>query len=570
MVDEAKAARMRMELERARARTKQQKDPMTLGGAAAATATGLRGAIEGIPGAIGDIPEMAGRAMGWALPTAPGENRADVIERVGELARQTATPLSTIVTALQRAGIIGGDTAETTRSIVAPTSKDVASVTDPAVEAVSPAAQKFTRHVAGNPLEKGMETLGGMLPAAASSGSALQRIARVLFPTAGTEIGGAVGEQLGSETLGRLLGGFGTALTPAATSRFIGGPQLNAERARQLQALEQRGVEVTAGQASGKPALQYAETGPFATKPARIAERQGEQFNRAALREAGIDADRMTPETVQAARDRFGGEYEAVIQRTGGVPLDSDMTRDLVTLVDDYKRLKGTAAAPAVDGYLKRISDAAQANADVIPTDVFRQIRSDIAKDLRKIKDDPSLAQTLRDFQDTLYGSIGRNAPAGVEGTWRDLNNRYRNFKIMEKSMLGQGAGTAEGMITPSKLRGAVQNADPEGYLVERGDLDLLARGGENFMKPLPQSGTAARAALPAFLGGVGTALMSGQPLTAAGLAAGAAATPLASSILTSRPVRTTLINRISGQGPMPLDPLTAALLVRQTETGRQ
>jgi hypothetical protein len=243
------------------------------------------------------------------------------------------------------------------------------------------------------------------------------------------------------------------------------------------------------------------------------------------------------------------------------------MVNDLVTLVDDYKRLKGTDAKPAVDGYLQRISDAARDNGNVIPTDVFRQIRSDIAKDLRTLKDDPTLSQTLRDFQDTLYGSIERNAP-GIEAEWRDVNRRYRNFKMIEKSMLGAGEATAEGMVSPSKLRSAVQNADPSGYLTERGDLATLARAGENVMKPLPQSGTTPRAYVSGAGIGAGSALMSGNPMSAATIAGGAVALPLLSNLVSSRPVSTRIIRSAMGEGPLPMDPLTAALIMRQAQQG--
>lgn len=388
----------------------------------------------------------------------------------------------------------------------------------------------------------------------------------VVAPAAGIEVGGEAGKYLGSESVGRLLGGFGGAAAPSAATRLISGGTLNPEKLRLLRGLEERGVDVTAGQASGRPGLKYAEAGPFNTKPAAIAERQGEQFNRAAMGEAGVAGDRMTPDNVLAARENFGAEYENLINQTGGLPLDHGMVGDLVTLVDRYHELKSlpSNAPTRINSYFRRISDAARDHGNVIPTDTFQQIRSEIAKDLRSLKDDPTQAQALRDFQDALYGSIGRNAPMGVEAQWRDLNTRYRDFKTLEKSMQGAGADTAEGMITPQKLRGAVQGRDPSGYLVEGGNLDTLAKAGENMLKPLPQSGTTPRAYLASTGAGVLGALLSGHPLAAAGALGGAAFAPAASAVVTSRPVQAALLQRMRGQQPLPINPETALRLVRQ------
>ena len=51
-------------------------------------------------------------------------------------------------------------------------------------------------------------------------------------------------------------------------------------------------------------------------------------------------------------------------------------------------------------------------------------------------------------MQDSLFGSLSRSADPKVTADWRDANRRYRNFKIVEKSMSGGGVETAEGQIT--------------------------------------------------------------------------------------------------------------------------
>jgi len=388
----------------------------------------------------------------------------------------------------------------------------------------------------------------------------------VVAPTIGTEVGGKVGEAYGDESLGRLLGGLGGAVVPGATTRLVAGPKVDPVRASQIKTLADEGVDLTAGQATGRKALQYTEAGPFEGKAAGLADTQASQFSSAALKRAGIAADRATPDVMAKAYDDFGAQYDDLIARSGGAPLDNPLQTELLQTVDDFHRLKGlpSNAPTAVNAYFKRISDAAQAGGGVIPADTFKTIRSDIARDLRNSKD-PETIQSLRQLNDSMFDSIGRNGPPDIVAQWKDVNNRYRNYKVIEKAMGGAGEATALGFISPSKLRTATEQGDRGGYVRGRGDYADLARAGETTMKPLPQSGTAGRT-IP-----FGTMLLAGERLLSgdlkgAGIAAGATALPAAaSSLLTSRPVRTSLIRQATEPLPL-LDPMTAALLMRQKE----
>jgi hypothetical protein len=438
-----------------------------------------------------------------------------------------------------------------------PTSQDVAeTVTNPVIgEAYEPTSR----------MGKVAHTLGSFLPGA---GRSISRT--VVGPTAGTEIGGEIGEAYGDEGLGRLLGGLSGAVAPGAMSRMVAGRRLEGPSRQHVQTLTDEGVDLTGGQATGQKWLQAIETGPFEGKAAALAERQGEQFSRAALGRAGVNADRASPDVLRNAFDEIGNEYDALIANSGGVPLDTPLQNELLGTVVDYQQLKGVAAAPLIETYFTRITDAAQANGGIVPADVFQTIRSDIARNLRTTKD-PEIIQTLRSMQDSLFDSIGRNGSPEIVEAWRDVNNRYRNLKIIEKSMGGAGSETAQGFVTPGKLRTAVEAGDRGGYVRGRGDYADLARAGADKMTPLPQSGTTPRA-LPYVIGGTAGAAaqraLEGDLKGAGLLAAGAVAPALASKLLTSRPVRTSLVRQAVDPLPM-LDPMTAALLMRQLEQGR-
>lgn len=436
-------------------------------------------------------------------------------------------------------------------------------------------AEKVTNPVLG---EAGQPTTrtGKVLQTAASMLPGIGRTSftrAVVAPTVGMEAGSEIGKRFGNETAGRLIGGFAGGAAPGGFTKGVT-RNVTPERSAQVRTLANEGVSLTGGQASGSKALQYMEAGPFEGKAAGIAEQQGEELSAANLRRAGINADRATPEVLHAAQEDFGRQYENLVAQNRGIQLDPTLEHDLLDNVTSYERLKGQAAAPAVNQYFGRISDAAQANGGVIPPDVFQSIRSDIAADLGRLRKGQGNGETiaaLRNFQDSLYGSLERNGQPEVAAASRDLNNRYRNFKTIEKAMGGAGEDTSRGLITPGKMRTAVESGDKTGYVQGRGDFADLARAAEGTMKPLPQSGSMARAMPYVVAGAMGTAghqLMSGQTLAALGTV-GTTALPWAGSkLLTSRPVRTSIVREAAGQ-PLPLlDPVTAALIARQQDQG--
>jgi hypothetical protein len=230
----------------------------------------------------------------------------------------------------------------------------------------------------------------------------------------------------------------------------------------------------------------------------------------------------------------------------------------------DFQRLKGANPPQVVEDFMNRINDAANANGGVVPADVFKTIRSDIGRTLRA-SSDPETIQALRGFQDSLFNSLERTAPAVAED-WRAVNDQYRHYKTLEKAMGGAGIDTAEGQVTPGKLRNASQKAAVEGAY-QRGNAPYadISRAGQ-VMTPLPNSGTAGRT-IPTMLSALaGGTLATGElkPLLAA--AAGAALPAGISSLLTSGPVRRALIRQLTGRGGAMLDPTTAALLARQLD----
>src|SRR5690606_31639459 len=101
--------------------------------------------------------------------------------------------------------------------------------------------------------------------------------------------------------------------------------------------------DLTAGQSTGNKPLKWAEAVtqdiPFSGKRAAdIQTRQAEQFTRAVLRRAGIQADRADPPTLDAGFLRLEQQLDAVAQNVT-IPPNPRLMADLQRVARDYNNL---------------------------------------------------------------------------------------------------------------------------------------------------------------------------------------------------------------------------------------
>lgn len=400
-----------------------------------------------------------------------------------------------------------------------------------------------------------------------------------VVPTIGGEAGGAAGEMVGGragQAIGTIAGGSVNAGLEPVRRVMSATPE---ERQRLVRTLQGEDITLTGGQATGSERMQQLEVGPYANRPKSVADQQSREFTRAALRRAGIVADNADDTVMSAAQDNFGREYDNLVRANNGVVMDPTLQNSLIDIGTQFERLKGTSAAgSAVEHYFNRIADASQQNGGVIPPDVFQQIHSEISADLRASRNSPELAvqsAALRDMQDAMFDTISRNGQPHIADSARDLNRRYRNFKIIEKSLAGAGVESAYGRITPAKLGQAVRAAESNAtYTQGRGEFDDLVKAG-TLLNPLPNSTSAGRiipyavgSGLASGIGAAGSQLMAGNTpgalLTAGGTLAGATLPFVPGAVLNARPVRTSIVNRATGTRPDYFAPMTLAPLLHE------
>ncbi|WPM80918.1 hypothetical protein R5W60_04245 [Brucella pseudintermedia] len=387
----------------------------------------------------------------------------------------------------------------------------------------------------------------------------------------GSVYGAGEGENMGERAQNALSSGTAGAAVGFATPLVVSGLSKVAskvvspfasspERQAMADVLKREGVELTAGQRTGSNALRYAESEIGGKAAADIAERQAEQFTSAALKRAGIDAKRGTPEVIDDAFSRIGKQFDDLAANNKLVP-DRQMAADLQSSVKGYfQNVPEAARVPMVENVTRDIVTAARNGP--ITGEAYQSLRSRLDKAARSAARDPQLSEAYRGIRDTLDDAMQRSiakANPNDLGKWQTARRHYRNMLTLEKALTGAGENAALGLISPSQLRNATVQQGRRAYARGRGDFAELARAGEALMKAMPQSGTAPRNAaramgtsIPAVLGALAGNTAAPGIGTVAGMAAGAAAPYAAGRVMMTGPMQRYLSNQLLSSGMAP------------------
>lgn len=417
-------------------------------------------------------------------------------------------------------------------------------------------------------------TIGEFAPAAiAGPGGILRRAAsQAVAPAIASEGAGQLTKGTAAEPYARIAGALAGGLAPSAIGRAISPLPIDPTRQAAVNTLRAEGVtDLTAGQITGRKPLQYleAERG----RGANLIERQGEQFTRAALRRVGENANRATPEVIDRAFTRIGGEFDRLAANNVAA-VDQQLVNELRAARDDYFNLVSPPnRTPAVTNFLTELATAAQRNGGQVPGNVYQSLRSRMERAARGMGNNPEARHAIREMRealdDAMERSIARSNPNDL-GAWRDARNQYRNLLVIEKAATGAGEGAAVGLISPAKLREATVNTQGRrNYARGQGDFTDLARSGVALMMPLPNSGTPGRLSaqnlgmgISSLLGGAaGAASGGGSEGTMAGMIAGALLPRAIGRAATSRVGRAYLANQTATPMLNAADPRTAAVV---------
>lgn len=371
------------------------------------------------------------------------------------------------------------------------------------------------------------------LPVAGLAGRAVQPLRMLAGETAmslGSGVGAATAQQVApgnplAEMAGQLLGAGSVSGLSRLGRRAITPMTVPAERQAMADSLRQEGVELSAGQTTGSKGLQYAESELGGSRATALNERQAEQFTRASLRRAGVNATRATPDVMDDAFTDIGQQFDGLAARNV-LDIDTRLRNELRQAVQEYDSVVPPAMRSPI---IQRIAnDFAPAQNVAVPGAGYQALRSRLER-MARGSTDPQLSQALRAIRnaldDAMERSLQRRNPRDA-GAWREARRRYRNMLVIEDAIARAGESAALGLITPANLRSATQRQGKRGYVRGQGDFAELARSGAAMMSPLPQSGTAPRTAVRNIGAAVPTVTgaMFGSPAGVPGMIAGAAA----------------------------------------------
>lgn len=388
-------------------------------------------------------------------------------------------------------------------------------------------------------------TVGEFAPGMLFPGGMAQRVlGNVVAPAVASETAGQMTEGTAAEPYARIVGGMAGAVLPGMASRAVSPvTAANPERTRLANVLDQEGVtSLTAGQRTGSKPLRWTESAigdmPFTggRAPAMMAE-QSEQFTRAALRRAGINAPRATTQVIDDAFTTLGQQFDALAQQST-VPVSRQMVQDAQRIAQEYAQITPQAMqAPIIRELADNISQLA---GQQLTGQQYATWRSTIGRAMRGAQANPQLQRGLGELLELLDDGVAAAMPQQVRQQWQQTRGQYRNLLAIERAATGAGEAAAEGLISPSALRQAVTTMHGRrNYARGQGDLAELARAGEAIMKPLPQSGTAPRAGVHTVMT-LGGGVAAGAP----GSIVGFAAPPLLGRAMMSRPAQAYLSNQ--------------------------
>lgn len=343
----------------------------------------------------------------------------------------------------------------------------------------------------------------------ARAGTATQGVASTLAaqPVMQTVAGGVGGAVTGA-TDNPWLGLAASAAVPVAAS--VGRGALMSPFQNQLTPQEQRlataagneGIPLTPAQRTGSPALRsfedvMAKTPGSSARMGNMITEQRQQFNRAALERAGVNATDASPDTIDQAFRTLGNQFDTLAQQTT-INVDRQFAQDILGVANDYGRRLPTDVSRVFNSYVDDLlplmqQTAAGANPQ-IAGEVYQRIRSDIGRRIRTAGKNPDLQEALGALQTALDDAATRSTSGPLQQAWQEVRRQYQALVTIDKAMGGgTQADRAAGNIPLGALKGAVKQADPQGYGRGRGQLNELSRIGDSIGQRVPDSGTATR-----------------------------------------------------------------------------
>jgi hypothetical protein len=406
-----------------------------------------------------------------------------------------------------------------------------------AISAIGQAVGADPSKVTATPVEQAVRAGVGGAATAAALGP------RGIAPAVAGGVGGVVGNvaaqnvpdwlKPGAELGGNVVGAGATGVGTAA-QRTIRGAVTDvsaADAALGQTARDKYQIPIDANDLSSNSlyriAADQASKLPFSGAKAAADAKQS-AWQGAIAKEMGEDATAFTPEVMDRAKTRIGGEFDRVARTTSiDAPSVNTMVGDLATVERDMNMVLPTNELPKMKAQLDNIIDVASKQGGTISGTSYQALtRKNAPLDLAERSADPNVRHVAGQIRDALDDAFVRSAAPADQAALVQAKYQYRIMRTVDQL----AAKSRDGNITPEGFRQQVLSASrkfdaPTGGVAYTGggNIGELSRIGQ-LMRTPPQTGTADRGLINLLaLGGTGAPLFM-NPAYAATVPVGLAA----------------------------------------------
>jgi hypothetical protein len=327
--------------------------------------------------------------------------------------------------------------------------------------------------------------------------------------------------------MGRLMalsGVVGTGAIPSVAS--ASSPLIDPATAQLAKtARDVLGIPVRGGQISQSPTINYLDSvlkeKPFSGYASNVAD-QNTAFNQNVAKAIGEDADKVTPDVMDAAKKRLGAQYEDIASKST-INADNQFGSDMHQIASDANTVLAPNERSIIHGQISNVMDKVQ-DGQIDGKTYQALIKTGSPLDRATKSNDSNVKYYAGQVKQSLLDALGRSVSPDLQSQLQQTNSQYKAMKTIED--LVEKAPTGD--ISPALLMGAVRKSYPGMAYGNGGPLADLARVGQQFLKEPPNSGTASRLSAMKLLGlggasGIEAGLAFHDPILAAKLGAIAA-----------------------------------------------
>jgi hypothetical protein len=364
-----------------------------------------------------------------------------------------------------------------------------------------------------------------------------------------------------------------------ALTRGLTGGVISADDAQLAQLATQKyGIPLTAPQVTANPGLKIAGSTlnrlPFSGAEGFQAGQQA-SFNRAVAGTIGESADKITPQVMNAARQRIGSYYDSVAQNTN-VAIDPQFAQDIHTVLNNASQVLPKAEVEPLLKQAQNIIEKIDPSTKTISGQTYQALTNTGAP-LDRLADstNPNVAFYADGLKRALDGALARSASPVDQAMLQTADRQWAALRTIQAIVAKSPTGDVSPALLAGRVNAQTGNGMAFGY---GGDLGELARIGQKFLKEPGSSNTAERlATIAGTIGGVPNALLAAAHGDLGGAAMTALGVPLASlavgrgvgGVLRSQTLANALINRSLPGAAGPTMPSWLAATTLGASTGR-